>query len=257
VPDKKDLAILPTQSKKLIEFVDGKKDKREFMIACGIIILMAMTLGGVMIALTGPYHGTNIGLSIIEGIGVLATCFSATIIFLGIKGLRQLKVSQNNLSIKPNRFMSKYDIFAYTVALLSARVDKLIGRWNRHYKLLNAAYADPLLNEETMYESLRQLREETTRHIEAAETILEMEEEGDFVPQTTCDDSIAETLEHVRELEDQLRRSLNGIEHRLNSPLAVVANVAAMEAEMNRDMKDISSELERKRTAGRRLTVNS
>lgn len=166
---------------------------------------------------------------------------------------------EKNLPVQPGFLFSCYDIFACSVESIRDRVNIMISRWNRYCKLRDVGYIEPLLNETQMHESLLSLREETARHVQAATALLQMEKEGDFKPQLTApDDSLATSLEHVRELEDQIRRSLDGVEHRLHDPLSVAANVAALEKEMSQNFEDACHpKLTAARAMGRKLTNGS
>jgi len=257
--DKKNFTIImPTHSENLENFINNEETDADGTLAFGIIIPMLMILVSLCIVFLGIPLSDVVGPTgsmIINGVCALATCLFTCLIIYGVKNKKYLKALRNNLPVKPSRFLSKYGVFAYTVGYLSKRVDVLIGRWNRYREMRDIEYIDPLPNEEEMFESLRQLQEETVRHIKASNVVLKMEKEGDFVPQTTCDDSIVETLEQVRILEDQLRRSLNGVEHRLHSPLAVAANVTAMEQEMKKGFEETSPRLSAARAMGRKIAT--
>ncbi len=182
------------------------------------------------------------------------------IVAMTINSLLGQKINgiKENLPVQPSLLFSRYDIFAYSVGLIQDRVNTMISRWNRYCELRDVEYMEPLLNEAQMHESLLNLREETARHVQAAVILLQMEREGDFKPQLTApDDSLMTSFEHVRELEDQIRRSLNGIEHRLHDPLAVAANVAALEEEIGQDFGVVSPKLKAARAMGHKLANGS
>lgn len=187
--------------------------------------------------------------------GVVATCFSCffgaislllfMITFVCILVLVKEKRIEKGLPVRPGKIISRYGIFRHTVFVLTTRVNTLIERWNRYCELKEAGYVDPLINEEQMHQWILGLHKETLRHVQAAEVISEMESAGDFKKQTASDDAITDTLGQVRAFEDQLRRCFDGVEHRLHSPLAVTANVQALEQEMTRDMSEASTRLAR------------
>ncbi|HBK33458.1 TPA: hypothetical protein DEP34_01875 [Candidatus Uhrbacteria bacterium] len=171
---------------------------------------------------------------------------------------RVINRGEINPLVLPSSLFSRYDIFAHLVGLIQNRVSVMIRRWNRYCEMRSLGCMEPLLNEAQMHESLLSLQEETTRHVQVANILLQMEKEGDSKPQLTApDDSLATSLEHVRELEDQIRRSLDGVEHRLHDPLSVAANVAALEKEMDQELGVVSPKLKAARAMGRKLTNGS
>ena len=164
--------------------------------------------------------------------------------------LAQRRRIRKGLPVRPTKFLlSRAEIFHETVCVLTEHVNVLIERWNRYCDLKDAGYTDPLLNEVQMYQWLLELREETQRHVNATKAIVAMEKAGDFRRQTTSNDAIGETLGQVRMFEDQLRRCFDGVEHRLHTPLAITANVRALEQEMAKDMEAASDQLARSRAA--------
>jgi hypothetical protein len=164
--------------------------------------------------------------------------------------LAQRRRIRKGLPVRPTKFLlSRADIFHETVCVLTEHVNALIERWNRYCELKDAGYTDPLVNEDQMHQWLLDLSKETMRHVQAAKAIAVMEEAGDFRRQAASDDAIEDTLGQVRMFEDQLRRCFDGVEHRLHTPLAITANVHALEQEMAKDMEAASDRLARSRAA--------
>ncbi|KKU33324.1 MAG: hypothetical protein UX57_C0002G0043 [Candidatus Uhrbacteria bacterium GW2011_GWE2_46_68] len=192
------------------------------------------------------------------GTFVFLDIFYLLIIVSAVMTERVINRGEINPLVLPSSLFSRYDIFAHLVGLIQNRVSVMIRRWNRYCEMRSLGCMEPLLNEAQMHESLLSLQEETTRHVQVANILLQMEKEGDSKPQLTApDDSLATSLEHVRELEDQIRRSLDGVEHRLHDPLSVAANVAALEKEMDQELGVVSPKLKAARAMGRKLTNGS